>query len=379
MRFSDVVGQDAVKSYLRNSYRDGRLPHALLFSGSEGSGPLPMALALAQYMACESPGEADSCGECAMCRRMERFVHADLRLYVPLPGADADRGSDGLEDYVMSRFQQLLRERVYFTELEWYQYLDPESRKQGVISVSAVESLIESVWYRSYELPFKIVLIWLPERLHVSAANRLLKVVEEPPTETYYFFVTASEGSVLQTIRSRTQRIYLPPIDGVAIASYISRNSDKGPEESHRYAMAASGSMTDALALLESNEAPPFLQLQIELYRWALGNRYDEALGWVKKVTSLSRELQKALLRYFSRMLREIYMLNLGMPEACHLMGEELHFAQKASPYVNGRNVGFLLDEYSRTLRDISRNGNASIVFTDFALKHILRMGISIG
>lgn len=375
MRFCDVVGQETVKQYLRDCVNEHRLAHALLFSGLEGSGTLQMALATAQYLACQHRTEEDSCGECPTCRKMGRYVHADMRMFMPLPGASAFKG---IED-AMFPFSQLLLERGYFTEMDWYESFGGQVRTQGIISVDMSEVLVESVLYPGYELPFKFVLIWLPERLHPFAANKLLKIIEEPPTETYFLLVTADEKRVLPTIRSRAQRIALPLLDEVSIANALETRYAAAREQAQSLASVAGGSMTEALSLLEMESVPPFLTLMKDLYRCALAVDYGRSFEWVKTVAAYSREQQKALLRYFSRMLREIFLVNLGLEQSVHLLGEELKFAKGAHPYINGRNVGYLLSEYSRALFEIGRNGNASAIFTDFALQHFIRMGLNKG
>lgn len=375
MQFKDVIGQEQVKAYLRECVEEQRIPHALLFSGEEGHGALPLALAFAQYMGCSHRANGDSCGKCSHCKKMERYIHVDLRMYVP----SFKQGSSGVDEETLPRFIEFLSEQPYFTETQWYEQINAEVRTQGSIFVETCEAIIESLWYRSYELPFKIVLMWLPERMVIPAANRLLKVVEEPPTETYFFFVTENEKAVLPTIRSRCQRIFVPPVDFDSLMSFLMQKRGLPEETALQLARAANGSVTEALLLEDTGGLPSFLDLMKELYRCALGLRYDQAFEWVSQVSSYTREQQKALLRYLSQMLREIYIHNLSLPQVSYLVGQELLFAQQAAPFINGRNVGYLLNEYNQALIEITRNGNARIILTDFVLQHFRCMSTQKG
>lgn len=369
MLFKDVVGQDESKALLRQYVREARVPHALLFSGREGSGALPLALAFAQYMACPNRGPEDACGECPTCRKMSRLMHADLHFCVPLiSGREAGDPAQVVSE-TMGLLRELLGESGYFSEMEWYAR-QGDSTKQGSISAAASARVLDTLWLKSFELPYKFMVVWLPERMHPVAANRLLKIVEEPPEGTVFLFASSHPELVLPTIMSRVQQVLLPPVAETAIEGALRARVGLEASRAHSIARAACGSYTAALDLVEAGGETTYLPLLEDLYRCATGRQYAALIEWVARVEQLGREQQKAMLRYFARMLRELYVLNLGQEALCHLLDDELAFARGMCPYIDGRNVGWLLDEYTETLAQVTRNGNARIVFTDFAMRH---------
>lgn len=369
MLFREVVGQENAKGLLRQSVLEERVPHALLFAGAEGVGTLPLALAFAQYLACPNRTEEDACGTCPTCRKMQKLMHPDLHFCAPLISGQESADPATAQNETLNRLREQMGISPYFTEMEWYELLG-DSKKQGIISANASARILEMLWFKSFELPYKFMVIWLPERMHPAAANRLLKIVEEPPTGTIFLFASTHPDEILPTIQSRVQRILLPPLEPEAMAKALIAQRGIPPNKAEELARAAGGSYTLALEFAEEEIETPYLELQKELYRRALLRRYDLMLEWVEMVVKLSREQQKSMLRYFARLLREMYVLNLGQESLCHLLGAERTFSEQMSPFVDGRNVAWLLDEYSLTLQEISRNGNATIVFTDFAMRH---------
>lgn len=369
MLFRDVVGQEGAKGRLRRSVAEGRVPHALLIAGAEGTGTLPLALAFAQYMACAHRTGEDACGECPTCRKMQGLMHPDLHFCLPLISGQETADAAAVQAGMMERLREQMAGGAYFTEMDWYAQ-QGDSRKQGSISAQASLRILESLWYKSFELPYKFMVVWLPERMHPTAANRLLKIVEEPPEGTVFLFASTHAEQVLPTIRSRVQQILLPPIEPESIAQCLMSQRGLSHADAIRVALAAEGSYTEALSLVEEGVNTPYLALLEGLYRRAMSRSYEGMLDWVEEVVQLGREQQKAMLRYFARMLREMYVLNLQQSHLCHLLQSERAFAERMAPFVDGRNVAWLLDEYTQGLLHVSRNGNASIVFTDFAMRH---------
>ena len=368
MRFSDIVGQAEAKRRLLQSVAEHRVPHALLISGAEGTGGLPLALAFAQYMACKQRGETDSCGQCPTCRKMAALTQVDLHFCMPLISGAVKEGSEGTEAAVMAQWREMLLETPYANEMDWYERLG-DATKQGNISAKAAEKVVEALWYKSYEIDYRFMLVWLPERLHPVAANRLLKIVEEPPEGTHFLFVSHHPEDILPTVLSRLQQIALQPVPEECVASALEA---QGTAQSlaQDIARVCRGNYRQALALASGQAVSPYFELQRALYRIAFTSNAEALFDWVEQVTDLGREEQKAMLRYFAAMLREILMLNLGLDQLCYLLGEERKFAKAVSPYINGRNVGYLLDEYATAQQNIMRNANANIVFTDMGMSH---------
>ncbi len=369
MQFRDVIGQEVAKRQLRQRFNEGRMPHAMMLSGPTGAGGFPLALALAQYMACRHRSEEDSCGQCPTCRKMAKVAHPDLHFCLPLLRNRESDDPATVEAEMLDALRAQLEESPYFSESEWYARLG-DSAKQGSISAAASRRVVETLWLKSFEIPYKFMLLWLPERMHPAAANRLLKIIEEPPEGTYFILLSARPSEVLPTIASRVQQTLLPPLEPQTIAAALeARGMAQGPT-AREIAQASQGDFTTAQQLAAAGGDSPYLPLMRDLYRGAIANRYPELMEWVDGVAKLGREPQKEMLTYFARMVREMYMFNLGQGELCFSIGRERDFAQRVSPYVHGRNVGWLLDEYNLALHQIARNGNPSIIFTDMAIRH---------
>lgn len=372
MQFSQIVGLEETKTHLRMLADEGRMPHALMLSGSEGVGALGLAVALAQYMACSNRHDGDSCGVCPSCRRMAKLQHPDLNFCMPVVKVPPTKDEDP-EAYLRDRWIEALQTNPYLTPSRWYTELGATG-KQGLISAEMAEAIIEKLWYKPVELPMKFMVVWQPERMHPVAANRLLKVVEEPPEQTVFLFVSHHPELVLPTILSRVQQVIVPPVledDMVKALQHEGADSAKAQE----IARVARGNYAQALELLREGDNQEMLALLMDLLRSGYSNNYEGIFTWVSLVLALGREREKELLAYLARMVREIYMLNLNLPELCYLIGPAREFAAKVAPYVNGRNIGWLLDAYQEAYQHVAGNGNENIIFTDLGLRHCQLLG----
>ncbi len=369
MRFEDVVGQEAVKGILRQRVVEGRMPHAIMLSGPSGAGGFGLALALVQFMACPNRTEEDSCGTCPTCRKLSKLAHPDLHFCMPLI---RNRESDDpavVEAEMLEALRAQLDYSPYFSEPDWYARLG-DSSKQGSISAASSRRVIETLWLKSFELPYKFMVVWLPERLNAAAANRLLKLVEEPPEGTFFLFVSIRPHDVLPTIQSRVQQTILPPLAPEEVVRALEGMALAEMPLSAEIARACQGSFTEALHMVDDEGGNEYLPLMQSLYRFAISRNYVGLMEWVDEVVGLSREKQKGMLTFFALMVREMYMFNLGQSDLCFTIGREREFAEKVSPYIHGRNIGWLLDEYNTGLFQVGRNGKASIIFTDMAIRH---------
>lgn len=369
MLYKDVVGQGDVKRILRQRVQEGRISHATMLSGASGAGGFALALATIQYMSCSNRSETDACGTCPTCKKVGKLMHPDLHFCLPLFAEIDKKEQAAVEAETLVALRTQLDSSPYFTESDWYGRLG-NSSKQGSISAAASRRIVEVLALKSFELPYKFMVVWLPERLHPTAANRLLKIVEEPSEGTYFFFVSIRPQDVLTTIRSRVQQTILPPLPAEEVERALEERGYARPPLSRELGRACQGCFTTALHMLDSKSGNEFLPLLQALYRGAISKNYSNLLEWVEDATALKREKQKAMLEYFANMVRDMYMFNLEQPELCFTIGADREFAQKVSPYIHGRNVGWLLDEYNEALSQIVRNANASIVFTDLAIRH---------
>jgi len=375
MQFKDIVGQDQVKQKLIKSVNEGRIPHAQLFTGQEGTGKLALTIAYAQYISCHNKGEFDSCGVCPSCHKFSKLIHPDLHFVFPIvlsekkSDSDDDKGPSGkLSDAFMVQWREVLLANPYITESDWYEMIGA-GNKQGIIGTTESSDVIRKLSLKSYESDYKTMIIWLPERMNQQAANKLLKLIEEPPLNTTFLMVSENPAQLLKTILSRTQIIKVPPIHRDSIALALVDRYQMNPSRANDISRISNGSYRKAMELVSvevENQYFPFFR---QLMRLCYGNDVLGLLDWVGEVTSLGREQQKELLAESLRLLRESLMLNMDLEDISYLAGEEVDFGKKFSPFINKSNVYQIFTEFNLAIDHISRNGNAQIIFTDMCMK----------
>jgi DNA polymerase-3 subunit delta' len=239
----------------------------------------------------------------------------------------------------------------------------------GIISTSEGSEVIKKISLKSFEAEYKTMVIWLPERMNQYAANKLLKLIEEPPAKTLFLLISENPENIIGTIRSRTQIIKVPPIAREDIASALVNRLETPAPKAQDISRVANGNFRVALSLASSDEANPFFEMLRELLRACYSNNVLSLLNWVDTVARYSREKQKEFIGYSLRIIRESFMMNLGLDDIAYVAGEEQAFSKNFSPFINGSNVVPIYNELNRTIEHISRYGNAQIVLTDMTMK----------
>ncbi|NDV45921.1 DNA polymerase III subunit delta [Paludibacter sp. 221] len=380
MLFSQVIGQASIKQRFIRSVKEERIPHAQLLFGTEGVGKLPLAIAYAQYICCENRKENDSCGVCPSCVKFNKLVHPDLHFVFPII-KPAGKTSVVCDDFIAD-FRDIVLEKTYFSVDDWYSKISGTT-KQGMIYTNESEEIVRKLSMKTYEAEYKIMIIWLPEKMHTTAANKLLKILEEPYEKTLFLLVSNAPDEIITTILSRTQQINIPKLtDEEIIQALLTKNSDIKEEDAYNAARTANGSYLQASNILEDdNENKLNFERFVSIMRlsWQVGNRKDHAsLKTLKKwaddmsAASVGRERQKKFLAYAQRMIRENFILNLHQPELNYLTSYEDNFSQKFSPFINERNVEDLVSEFALAERQIEQNVNAKMIFFDLVLKIIM-------
>ncbi|MDD2279065.1 MAG: DNA polymerase III subunit delta [Bacteroidales bacterium] len=371
MQFKDIVGQKEVKQKLIKSVKESRIAHAQLLAGKEGTGKLALAIAYAQYISCQNRSEDDSCGECPSCHKFQKLIHPDLHFVFPVnetkkEGDDetSRRGSDAH----MQQWRETILENPYVTESQWYAAIGIEN-KQGIINTGESSEVIKKISLKSFESEYKTMIIWLPERLNISAANRLLKLIEEPPGKTVFIMVSEQPNRIISTILSRTQIIKVPPISREEIAVALVDRYSIDPNKAHDDSRVANGNFNKAMALALLEETSPYFELFVELMRASFSNNILALLEWTSKVSRLGREKQKELISYSLAIIRESFMLNLGLEDIVYITGDEKKFSQNFSPFINSNNILQVYNTFNLATEHISRNGNSQIIFTDMTMK----------
>ena len=353
---------------------EGRVPHAMMFCGPSGCGKMALALAFASYLLCKnSEGTDDSCGTCQQCAMLRSWSHPDLLFTYPVikpSGSSADHKT--ISDDYAREWREMLSEGPYFSMDQWLEKMKA-GNQQALIYVAESEVLIRKLSMKSSQGGYKVNIIWLPERMREDCANKMLKIIEEPPQQTVFLMVCEEPERLLETIRSRVQRIDIKRIDTQAIEKALVERRAIDEVMAHQIARASNGDWLKALEELDaSNENHQFLDLFILLMRQAYMRNVKDLKVWSESVAALGRERQKRMLVYFQHLVRENFMYNFGNPELVYMTTAESNFAKNFARFINEANVIEINDIFATALRDIRQNGNPKMVFYDVALKMIV-------
>ena len=371
MRFADIIGHDELKARLRAQIDAGRVSHAQLFSGEAGFGTLPLALAYVQYLFCKNRHDGDSCGVCPSCQQIEALAHPDLHFVFPVNKREKKSGEAVTSDMFIDKWREIWREKQgIFSAEEWYSMLDLGKTMKGLISAKESEEIIRKLQFKSYSSDYKAMIIWLPEAMNQEAANKILKILEEPWEKTLFILVSEHTELLLQTITSRTQEVSVGRID-IDTLKKIAMAEGKSDHEAHTMARLANGSMLELRELLrgETDEIrTTSFELFVRLMRLSYNDKHLELFEWADDISALSREGQRQFLLHSVRLLRESYMLHAGLGSLSYLWGEEEKFCRNFAPFIGNQNIEFLVEEIERAMLQIAQNGAPRIVFTHFAL-----------
>ena len=378
MLFRDIIGQEATKEQLCRSVREGRIAHAQLFAGISGIGKLQLALAYAQYLNCPNRSETDSCGTCPTCIQFERLQHPDLHFAFPIVG------SDETCDSFLEPWRNIILTKHYFDLEDWHKALGVET-KQSMIYEKESGEILRKLSLKPYGNGYKVMIIWQPEKMNASSANKLLKLLEEPPARTVFLLVSEHPEQLLSTIQSRVQTIRVPRLETAVLTQALQQ---KGVDETRALDIAriANGSYLAALKKIdESEENKQELHDFIELFRdaYTIGVIKDtqkkyESLKRLRQWSidmadsKVGREKQKHFLQYAQQQVRENYIRNLAKPELNYQLGEERDFSVKFAPFIHGGNVEAIMNQLDLAERQIEQNGNAKVIFFDLCLQMIV-------
>ncbi len=370
MQFKDIYGQEAVKERLLKQVREGRVPHAQLLCGPQGSQKLAIALAFTQYINCKQRTDTDSCGVCPSCKKITGLIHPDVHFAYPIvKKGDKDTFCS---DYA-AEWREMATKHSHFKLDQWLDSIGADN-KQGVIYAQESEEINNVLAQKAYEGGYKTMIIWLPEKMHQTCANKLLKVIEEPLGKTLFLLVSNNPEDVLGTILSRTQRIPVPPTEENAIQQYLKSKYPTLDEQAIvDTAHLAKGSLIEADEIVTgSGDSKEYFELFVRVMRASYARNAKQMKEWSEDMHALGRKRQISFLEYAQRMLRESFISNLKQPELNYMTNYEQAFVQKFGPFVNERNIAGLTREMQLAQRDLEQNTQAKLVFFDLALKMIM-------
>jgi DNA polymerase III subunit delta' len=370
MQFKDIAGQHEVKQRLIQSVLDDRIAHAQLFFGPEGSGKVALAIAYAQYINCANRTPEDSCGTCPSCAKYQKLIHPDLHFVYPVATNKTITKDPVSEDFI-KQWRELVLKNPYFSLLQWYEAIDIEN-KQGIIGKNESQEIIRKLNLKSFEAEYKVTIIWMAERMNDSAANKLLKMIEEPPQKTIFLLISENMGLIIPTILSRSQLVKIFKVKQEDTLNYLVNKLNAGEQQAHDAVKLSDGNLVTAIDLLDSEQDNSFnFEKFVELMRLCWKKDVLGLLQWCEELAAIGREQQKNFLSYTLRMARENYIMNCKVPELALLTTKEQEFSSKFFPFIHSVNIGPMSEEINRAQYHIESNANGRIVFLDMALKLI--------
>jgi DNA polymerase-3 subunit delta' len=365
MLYNQIIGQSEAKQRLVKMVNENRVPHALLFNGKEGSGNLPSAFAFAQHLFCNTKTEQGACGSCNSCNKVAKLIHPDVHFIVPIAKSKDVKKTDD----VIKVFREAFLQNPYLTLNDWVNELNADN-KQPIIPVEEAADILKKLSYTSYEGSYKLILIWQPEKMNVEAANKLLKILEEPPEQTIFSLVTNNAEQLLPTIISRVQNIPFYNVSESEIAEALIKHFNVNSDIAKQTAILSNGSYSEALHLLTHNDdSVSFLANFQSFMRLALKFDCNKAIQWIDVNASIGREKQKQFFQYALEVFRDSLMFNYGSKDLIRLNGHEKQFLEKFAPFVNQKNYEKLVEEFNSNYYYIERNANPKILFMDLILK----------
>ncbi len=371
MKFSDIPGHESVKRQLLNLVADDNIPHALLFEGPQGVGKLMMARAFAQYIHCTDRRDGEPCGKCPSCLQHQSFNHIDT--YFVYPVVKGDRNTAPVSADFASEWKEFLNLDPYASPERWTTFFDKKNA-QPTIYVSESNELVRVLNYTTHGARFKIVIIWLPEKMEEATANKLLKILEEPYPDTLFLLTSNNPANILPTIYSRLRRVEMRRLGDDTVASYLATTQAVNEADAKVIAHIAEGSVTAALGQLKvaAGDSGEFLDLFMQLMRNAYQRKVKDLRDWANRLDSLGREREVKFYEYAQRLVRENFIYNFGDPSLVYLNRPEAAFSTRFARFIHERNAEALCRVMNDAMTDIAGNANSKIVNLDLAIKVIL-------
>ncbi|MEM1002379.1 MAG: DNA polymerase III subunit delta' [Bacteroidota bacterium] len=369
MDFSGVLGHEHIKSYLKKGVDTGRIAHAQLFVGPEGCGTLPMALAYSSYLLKISARSEDSHS-----LMMENFTHPDMHFAFPVT-TTSKVTKHPVSNHYLPEWRELLKTQPYGNLFDWYKLLGVEN-KQGLISVNEAHEIVKSLSLKSFEGGYKVMIIWMPEKMNTECANKLLKLIEEPPSQTLFVLVAEDEEQLIDTIRSRCQIIHFPPLSENDIALGLKRDYDIDAHVAQKIAHQSEGNYNKACDLVyrdsEDIQFEKWFVIWVRSAFKAKGNKaaIHDLIAWSEEIAKTGRETQKQFLLFCLSYFRQALMLNYKVSDLVFMEPQVENFKlEKFAPFVHNSNILEISDEIEKAVYHIERNGNSKIILTDLSIK----------
>lgn len=368
MLFKDIIGHQEVKQRLMQTVKDGRISHAQLFLGKEGAGALPISIAYAQFIACTNKTENDSCGVCPSCLKFAKLAHPDLYFVFPVNTTDKVK-KDPVSDHFLGEWRQALINNPYLSLFDWLEIIGIDN-KQGNISAEESGSILRKLSLKPYESEYRFMIIWMPEKMNVVAANKLLKVLEEPPDKTLFILAAEQYDQLLPTILSRTQLVKINKISDEELRTHLMFEYQLSIEQAQEVVNLADGNYNEAVKLASDTESEHYF---MTLFRnWMLlcfDKKFIDLVNLIDEIESLKREKQKKFLSFCLHIIRESLVMAYSGDAVIKAYGKEKEFLLRFHKRLIGADTIEIIEEFDKSVYHIERNANPKILFMDLSLK----------
>lgn len=379
MLFSEIIGQEDIKRKLINTVAENRVAHAQLFYGNAGHGKLALALAYAQFISCkdsEKFNRQDSCGTCSSCIKYNKLIHPDLHFIFPVAQKDSKK-PPAVSNEFLPQWREMILENGYYISLnDWYQKLDIE-RKQASINVKDSGNIIHTLNYSSYESEYKVMLIWMVEKLHHQAAPRLLKILEEPPDKTVFLIIAEQTDMIISTILSRLHLVKIPKISDEALMEACKQKLGLDKEKAEQLVRLSNGSFKQAMIIQHQTETieKDFGRF-VEWMRMCYTPDVKAIMDFSTAQGKENRQQAMRFLQFGMEILRNCLMIHLGHTNLVRILDSQQNFYSKFAPFIHTENIGLFAEEFDKAIHDIDRNVNGGIIMLDLSLtvSRLLRM-----
>jgi DNA polymerase-3 subunit delta' len=364
MLFRDIIGQQELKKHFIKEVQEDKISHAQLFLGNAGFGGLALALGFIQYLYCTDKTEQDSCGVCPSCRKISELQHPDVHFSFPVVQAIEKRS-----DFFLKDWREIIKNSPYFNLNDWSNFIDEKGRKP-IIGTEESHEIIKKLSLKSFEGGYKIMVIWMAEEMNVQCANKLLKILEEPPQNTLFILLAESQDAMLQTILSRTQIVKIPTLSVDDLSQHLSKNFSISTGDAVSIAAQAEGNFIEAKNLLGDQEEKNInRELFIKLMRVCYKKNVLEMMEWSDEISSFGKEKQKLFLKYCLHMFRQSMLKNYTQNLLTKTSKEEDDFLKNFARFISGNNIQDFMQNFNDAHYHIDRNANAKIQFTELCFQ----------
>ncbi len=373
MDFSEILGPPNVINHLKQTVKTGRIPHTQLFVGKTGSGILPVAIGYASEVL-KSLYVKENEKKVVCETKIKKLAHPDLHFVFPVNTTESVKKNPVSSNF-METWRAFVNTNPYGTYYEWLQQLGVEN-KQGNISKFEAEEISKTLALKPYEGGFRVLIIWMADKMNTECANKILKLVEEPPEKTVLLLLTENEEQILPTILSRCQRLHFPKLSETAIAKYLVDNEGVDANKAHLIARKSNGDYNQALQVIHQNEDD--LQFEKWFIDWlrtafkAKGNKavIQDLLLWSETLAKEGRETQKKFLQFCLEIFRQALLQNYGAESLVFFESNDAKFSiSKFAPFVHNANIFEITEALENAMYHIERNGNSKIIFTDLSMQ----------